>query len=471
MSAPDPDPRDGSPTGLAAGPRTAGPRAAGPRAAGPPAAGPPADPAGQVDPVGATDGAADAASEDAAAEDEIAAALAVLTSGAAAVLPEGGLADKLRAARREARPLRVKLGIDPSGTELTLGHAVVLRKLRQFQDLGHLAVLIVGDVTGTVGDPTGRSSTRSALTAAETEANSATYFEQVMRVLDPDRVEVRRNSEWLADWSLPDVLSEARHLTVAQLLERDDYANRFSAGVPISLVEFLYPLLQGYDSVAVRADVELGGTDQTYNNLVGRDLQRAHGQPPQVVLTVPLLEGLDGVQKMSKSLGNYVAISDPPAEQFGKLMSLPDSLVGRYLRLATAVPPGEIPPLEAAAASRGPAAGAAKRRLAHEVVALYHGGAAADAAEQSFDSVFRDRELPPDLPELQLPDGDPVHLPGIVVGAGFAPSTSAARRAIDSGAVRLDGERVQAGRYDLARAGLVGRVLAVGRRRMVTLRG
>lgn len=397
-------------------------------------------------------------------------ALRVLESGAAQVLPAGGLADKLLAAERDRRPLRVKLGIDPSGSDLTLGHAVVLRKLRQFQDLGHHAVLIVGDVTGMVGDPTGKTRTRPALSAGETAANSAGYFAQVMRVLDPQRAEVRHNSEWLAGLTLPDVLREARELTIARLLERDDYARRYRSGTPISLVEFLYPLLQGYDSVAVRADVELGGTDQTFNNLVGRDLQRAHGQPEQVVLTVPLLEGLDGVQKMGKSLGNYVAINDPPQVQFGRLMSLADDrLVGRYARLCTAMSPDEADAVDDAAKAGGPGAGAAKRAMARAVVSLYAGPAAAAAAEEAFDRVHRDHAPPADLPEVALGAADPVHLPALLVAAGLAASTSAARRSLASGAVRLSGEPVDPARLDAPRAKLAGHVLAVGRRRQVRL--
>src|SRR4051794_3253072 len=322
--------------------------------------------------------------------------LEILTAGAAQVLPADHLGPRLAAAERAGRPLRIKLGIDPSGSELTLGHAVVLRKLRQFQDLGHLAVLIVGDFTGMVGDPSGRSTSRTLLTAEQTAANSATYFDQVMRILDPDRVEVRRNSEWLATMTRADVIRESAHLTVAQLLERDDFAKRFAAHQPISLVEFLYPLLQGYDSVAIEADVEIGGTDQTYNLLVGRELQRAHGQPPQVVLTVPLLEGLDGVAKMSKSLNNYVAIDEPPDEQFGKLMSIPDALIERYARLCTALPPDEIDELTASAATGGPAAGKAKRAVAEAVVSLYHGAEAARGAAERFDLVFREHALPTD---------------------------------------------------------------------------
>jgi tyrosyl-tRNA synthetase len=391
-------------------------------------------------------------------------ACAVLTSGTAAVLPEGTLAEKLA----EGRPLRVKLGIDPSGTDLTLGHAVVLRKLRQFQDLGHLAVLIVGDFTGMVGDPTGKSVVRSALTAEQTQANSGTYFDQVMRILDRERVEVRRNSEWLASMAMADVVREARELTVAQLLERDDFAKRFVEGRPISLVEFLYPLLQGYDSVAVAADVELGGTDQTYNLHVGRLLQRAHGQPPQVVLTVPLLEGLDGVQKMSTSLGNYVAINEPPQEQFGKLMSIPDGLVPRYAVLCAGLPADEVAALREAVAAGGPGAAAAKRRVARAVVGLYHGEEAAAAAEADFDVRFRQQAVPQDVPAAQLPPGDPVHLPAVLAATGLAPSRSAARRFLDDGAVRVDGHTVTA--YDVARPDLVDRVLQCGRRRAVRLR-
>ncbi len=401
--------------------------------------------------------------------DPVAAAHARLVHGAAQVLPERGLAAKLRLVEQEGRPLRVKLGIDPSGSELTIGHAVVLRKLRQFQDLGHVAVLIVGDFTGMVGDPTDRSATRTLLSAAQTATNSATYFAQVMTILDPDRVEVRRNSEWLAGLTMSDVLRESAHLTVARLLERDDFAKRFAARQPISLVEFLYPLLQGYDSVEVQADVEIGGTDQTYNLLVGRDLQRAHGMAQQVVLTMPLLEGLDGAQKMSKSLDNYVSISEPAADQFGKLMSIPDGLVGRYASLATDLSPERVAELDRAARGGGPDAGQAKRAVARAVVSLYHGVPAAAAAEERFDTVFAQRAVPDDLPEHVLSGRDPVHLPELLRELGFAPSTSQGRRLIDDGAVRIDGSRLDAARYDLPRAELAGRVLAAGRRRLVRL--
>jgi tyrosyl-tRNA synthetase len=390
-----------------------------------------------------------------------------LTYGAAQVLPEGGLAERLLAASREGRPLRVKLGIDPSGADLTLGHAVVLRKLRQFQDLGHLAVLIVGGFTGQVGDPSGRTNTRSALSAEQTAANAQTYFDQLMRILDPDRVEVRNNADWLTPMTMADVMGYAAEVTVARMLERDDFARRYRDGLPITLLELFYPVLQGIDSVAVRADVELGGTDQTFNNLVGREMQRARGQAPQAVLTLPLLVGTDGVQKMSKSLNNYVAIAEPPEEQFGKLMSIPDSLVGDYARLCTDLGAAQVSTLQADAAAGGPPAAAAKRRMAATVVALYHGAEAAEKAEAHFDALFRDRAVPTDVPHHPLPATDPVHLPALLVAVGFAPSTSAARRLVDGGGVRLDGEAVSA--YDVPRSAAAGRVLSAGRRRLVRL--
>lgn len=402
---------------------------------------------------------------------QIAEQVALLSAGAEQVLPAGGLEDKLLTARREGRPLRIKHGIDPSGSELTLGHAVVLRKLRQFQDLGHTVVLVVGDFTGMVGDPSGRSATRRQLSATETEANSATYFEQVMRVLDPGHIEVRRNSEWLGPMTLTDVVRETAVLTVARLLERDDFAKRYAAHAPIALSEFLYPFLQGYDSLAIEADVEVGGTDQTYNLLVGRDLQRAHARPQQAVLTVPLLEGLDGVEKMGKSLSNYVAIIEPPAEQFGKLMSIPDRIVARYAALATDLPPDQVAELGARAAAGGPAAGAAKRRVAAAVVTLYHGADAARAAESTFDATFREQGVPTDVPDALLPDGDPVHLPAVLTAGGLVATTSEARRQIKAGAVRIDGERVDGRALDLPRSALVGRVVQVGKRRAARLSG
>ena len=389
--------------------------------------------------------------------------LRVVRSGAVDLVPEADFRRKLAS----GRPLRVKLGIDPSGTDLTLGHAVVLRKLRQFQDLGHVAVLVVGGFTGQVGDPSGRTSTRAAQTADDVVANAQGYFDQVMRILDPQRTEVVNNADWLGPMSLAGILDYTRQVTVAQLLERDDFSRRFQARQPISLSEFVYPLLQGIDSVEIRADIELVGTDQTFNNLVGRELQRSRGQDPQAVLTVPLLVGTDGVEKMGKSLGNYIAIAEPAPEQFGKLMSVPDSVVGTYARLCTALHPREVADLEAEVAGGGAGANRAKRAMARAVVALYHGQEAAAAAEDRFDAVFARREVPKDVLEFSLADEDPVHLPAVLVASKLAASTSAARRDIDAGAVRIDGEPVPARSYDVPRADLVGRVLASGKRKAV----
>ena len=388
----------------------------------------------------------------------------VLASGTAQILPADGLTERLLAAYREKRPLRVKLGLDPSGAELTLGHAVVLRKLRQFQDFGHIAVLVVGGFTGQVGDPSGRTATRVAQSVDQVIANAQGYFDQVMRILDRERSEVVDNADWLGTMRLAEILDYTRQLTVAQLLERDDFARRFAARQPITLSEFFYPLLQGIDSVEIHADIEIGGTDQTFNNLVGRELQRSRGQAAQAVLTMPLLVGTDGVEKMGKSLDNYIAINDSADEQFGKVMSIPDAVVGMYARLCTTLHPREVDEIEKDVASGGPAANAAKRRVAREIVTLYHDAEAARAAEARFDAIFRIGAVVDDAPPLVLPERSPVHLPALLVDAGFADSTSAARRLIDSGAVRLDGARLDAKRYDLDRADLRGVILAVGKK-------
>jgi tyrosyl-tRNA synthetase len=396
--------------------------------------------------------------------------LEVLLSGAAEVIPVEELEERLGT----RRPLRVKLGIDPSRPDLHLGHAVVLRKLRQFQDLGHTAVLIIGDFTGLVGDPTGQSETRPMLTAEEMELNARTYLDQAGKVLDMAAAEVRRNNEWLAELTFADVIGLAEDLTVARLLERDDFSERYRAGKPISLVEFLYPLMQGYDSVAVLADVEMGGTDQTFNLLVGRDIQRAHEQDPQVVFTMPLLTGTDGVKKMSKSFGNHVGLTDPPDEQFGKVMSIPDELIGSWLRLCTLVEPSDVDAVERGLADGSLHPAEQKRRLAREIVALYHGEEAARSAEERFDRVHREREIPEDVEEVQIPadamrDGK-VWLPRLLAVTGLATSNADARRLIEQGGVRLDGEAIQDPDAEFSPQDLAGRVLQVGRRRFVRLR-
>jgi tyrosyl-tRNA synthetase len=403
---------------------------------------------------------------------DVARQVQVLRAGAADVIPAEELERKL-ARSAGARPLRVKLGIDPSAPDLHLGHAVVLGALRRFQDLGHTAVLIVGDFTGLVGDPTGQSETRPVLSPEELEANARTYLEQAERVLDVERAEIRRNSEWLAPLTFADVARLAGTLTVARLLERDDFSARFRDGRPISLSEFLYPLMQGYDSVAVEADVELGGTDQTFNLLVGRDIQRAHGQEPQVAFTVPLLPGTDGGRKMSKSFGNHVGLTDPPEEQFGRTMSIPDELIGPWFRLCTALPREDVDVIERGLADGSLRPEEQKRRLAREIVARYHGPALADEAEARFDRVHREHEIPDDVPEVPIPaeavGDDVVWLPRLLAALGMASSNADGRRLIEQGGVRLDGRPISDPDAELDPADLTGRVIQVGRRRFVRI--
>jgi tyrosyl-tRNA synthetase len=363
--------------------------------------------------------------------------LARIRRGAADIIVEAELRAKLERSVKTATPLKIKLGLDPTAPDLHLGHTVVLQKLRDFQDLGHQVIIIIGDFTGMIGDPTGRSETRRPLTWDEIRENAETYKAQLGRVLDMTRTQVRFNSEWLGPLTFEQIIRETAHLTVARVLQREDFAARYAAGRPISLHEFLYPIAQGYDSVALGADVELGGTDQTFNLLVGRDLQRAHGLEPQVAVTVPILAGLDGVQKMSKSLGNYVGITEPPGDMYGKLMSLSDGVMFRYFELVTRVPEPEIAALRALHPME------AKKRLARTVTAMYHGEAAAAATEAAFSRVVQKREIPDNIEEIPLTtpsDGEPAWK--IVVWAGMVPSNSEARRQIQQGAVELDGRRV-----------------------------
>jgi tyrosyl-tRNA synthetase len=372
-----------------------------------------------------------------------------LARNAVDCLPEGGLERKLAS----GRPLRVKLGIDPTAPDIHLGFTVVLQKLREFQDLGHTVVLIVGDYTARVGDPSGRSTTRPVLDADQINANARTFQEQAVKVLDSDRLEVRFNGEWL-DMSMADLFRLLRTTTVAQVLERDDFAKRMRAHEPISILELLYPLLQGYDSVAVRADVELGGTDQKFNLLLGRDIQGAYGVPGQVILTVPLLTGTDGERKMSKSFDNYIGVTESPEELYGKTLSIPDSsLPSWYSLLLGSDPPAELSPRDA------------KRALARALVARFHDDAAAESAETAFDRVHVNRELPEDVAVVHWdPDGPDVHLPALLAHA-FSISTSEARRAIAQGGVKLDGTAVANGSIDLPVAEVDGKVLQLGKRR------
>ena len=366
--------------------------------------------------------------------------------------PAGALAAKLA----EGRPLRVKLGVDPTAPDIHLGHAVVLGKLREFQDAGHTAVLIIGDTTARVGDPSGRSSTRPMLSEQEIAANAATFREQALRILDPARTEVRFNGEWLAGMDLAAVFELASRVTVNQLLRRNDFAARMADDRPVSLLELVYPPLQALDSVRIAADVELGGTDQLFNLMLGRELQIRYGGAPQVAMTLPLLVGTDGVQKMSKSLGNYIGVTEPPEEQFGKAMSVPDAVMADYFRLLF---PSEPAP--------GGHPGAEKRRLGRLIATRFHGAEAADAAEAHFDRVVRDRRPPEDVPEHVLAAGDPVHLPALLVDALGLASRGEARRLIQQGGVSVDGEPV--GDVDVARARVAGRVLKAGKRRFVRL--
>jgi tyrosyl-tRNA synthetase len=392
--------------------------------------------------------------------------LPILLAGSAEVVPEEELERKLRL----GRPLRVKLGLDPTAPVVTLGWAVVLHKLRQFQEAGHVAVLIVGDFTARVGDPSGRADIRPRLSKDEVQGYADRVLDQFWKVLDAERTEVRYNAEWLEAMDMEAILRLTASSTVARMLERDDFAKRYQQGKPISIMEFLYPLLQGMDSVAVEADVELGGRDQTFNLLMGRDLQREYGQEPQVALTTPLLVGTDGVQKMSQSLGNYVGITDPPDEMFGKLVRVPDELIGTYRLLALDF---FRDPTEAERVEEGLAEGSLepwqeKRRLAREVVDLYRGDGAGEVAEARFDQVHRDRELPDDVPEHPIPqdvvrDGA-VYLPKLLSALGLADSNSQARRLIEQGGVKLDGETVTDVEEELPVARLRGRVLQVGRR-------
>jgi tyrosyl-tRNA synthetase len=376
-----------------------------------------------------------------------------LARGAAEVLPTGELERKLAL----GRPLRVKLGIDPTAPDIHLGHTVVLRKLREFQDAGHVVVLIIGDFTARVGDPSGRSDLRPMLTVDQIEANARTYQEQAFRVLDadPKQLELRRNSEWL-DMDMGELLALVRTTTVGQLMERDDFAKRRARGEPVSMLELLYPLMQGYDSVAVRADIELGGTDQTFNLLLGRDIQRAYGQTEQAVLTMPLLVGIDGKEKMSKSLGNQIGVSDEPGEIYGRTMSIPDSALGQWeLLLLGRTPAADADPL------------AAKRMLAHELTAIYHGRAAAEHAAAEWDRVQRAGGQPSEIEQADFSATDgPVHLPALIAEC-FGISRSQARRLIEQGAVSLDGVVLDA--VDMPAEALDGRVLRVGKRRFVRL--
>jgi tyrosyl-tRNA synthetase len=365
--------------------------------------------------------------------------LALIKRGAEEILVEAELVERLKA----GRPLRVKAGFDPTAPDLHLGHTVLINKLRQFQDLGHEVLFLIGDFTGMIGDPTGKNVTRKPLTRDDVLQNAATYEHQIFKILDPEKTTVMFNSQWMGQMNAADLVQVAARHTVARMLERDDFSKRYAAGQPIAIHEFLYPLIQGYDSVAMKADVELGGTDQKFNLLVGRELQKHYGQKPQVILTMPILEGLDGVQKMSKSLNNYIGINEPPEEMFGKLMSISDDLMWRWFELLSFRPMEEIRRLQQDVAE-GANPRDIKFQLGREIVARFHDGAAAEAAQAAFVARFQKGAMPDEMPEFELAGGDDgLGIASLLKEAGLTGSTSESFRMIKQGAVRIDGARVE----------------------------
>ena len=370
----------------------------------------------------------------------------ILKRGTIDIIPEAELRAKLEKSRKSGKPMKIKLGLDPTAPDIHLGHAVVLRKMRQFQDLGHEVIIIIGDFTASIGDPSGRAITRPLLTPEQIADNAQTYYDQYCLILDPAKTQVRYNSEWLRTLNFADIIRITAKVTVARIIERDDFASRLSEGRPIGVHEMMYPICQAYDSVVLEDDVEVGATDQTFNILLGRDLQREFGQEPQIAMFMPILVGLDGVQKMGKSLHNYVGVSESPKEMFGKLMSIPDAAMPNYLELATNVPMSEVREIEA-----GLKAGAlhpmeTKKRLAREIVSIYHSSEAAREAQAEFEKVFSSREVPTEMPPINVPkdalkDGK-VWIVRLVTLAGFAPSNGEARRLVQQGAVSLDGEKI-----------------------------
>lgn len=389
----------------------------------------------------------------------------IIKRGVADIIVESEFVERLQA----GKPLRLKMGFDPSATDIHMGHAVGLRKLRQLQDIGHKVVLIVGDWTAQIGDPSGKSATRPMLTAEQVRANAETYMAQFFKIVDRERTETRWQTEWFGEFDLADVLRLTSRFTVAQFLARDDFAKRFADNQPIAITELLYPLLQAYDSVAIESDVEFGGTDQMFNLLVGRDLQRMIGQTPQQCFLVPLIAGTDGVEKMSKSLGNYIGIDEPPAEIYGKTMSLPDNMIVPYCEYLTDIPDAELDEMRQALDAGSVNPMELKKRLARELTAQFHDAAAAREAERAFERTVQRGALPDDIAEYALPPRDALasmRLSRLMVDAGVAESAAEARRLINQGAVQLDGERVT---VDAADAVAAGGALRAGRRRWVRL--
>ncbi len=374
--------------------------------------------------------------------DEINRQMELIRRGAVEIIDEKELEEKIRRSLKEGRPLRVKAGFDPTAPDLHLGHTVLIQKLKHFQDLGHEVIFLIGDFTGLIGDPTGKNETRPALTPEEVEENARTYKEQIFKILDPEKTKVCFNSSWMNEMRAIDLIRLCAKHTVARMLERDDFKKRFQEGRPIAIHEFIYPLIQGYDSVALRADVELGGTDQKFNLLVGRDLQREYGQEPQVVITMPLLEGLDGVHKMSKSLGNYVGITEAPKEMFGKLMSISDELMFRYLELLSEKSMEEIEGIRGLVQRGEVNPRDVKMELAMELVGRYHGEEEAKRAKEAFIEQFSKKKIPDDIPEARVNQGEKVYLPSFLKAHGLCSSASEGRRLIRQGALKIDGQKV-----------------------------
>jgi tyrosyl-tRNA synthetase len=392
--------------------------------------------------------------------------VAYLRKGTVDCIPEEDLRRRLERSRALGVPLRVKAGFDPTAPDLHLGHTVLIRKMRHFQQLGHRVIFLIGDFTAMIGDPSGRSATRPPLSREQIAENAETYKQQIFKLLDPEKTELRFNSEWMSEFSAEDFIRLAAKATVAQLLERDDFRKRFEAQAPISLHEFLYPLVQGYDSVALGSDVELGGTDQKFNLLMARQVQQQYGQEPQLIMTTPLLEGLDGVQKMSKSLGNYIGITEPPREMFGKVMSISDDLMWRYYELLTDVPAQEIAQLKRAVACGQRNPRDLKAELARRIVADFHSEAEAAEASREFDLVFREHKAPSEIPTISRP-AETIRLVKLLAAEGLAPSVSEAQRLIIQGSVRVNGERIKDVRYCFAPSAGQEALIQVGKRRFL----
>ena len=395
--------------------------------------------------------------------------LHIIASGVDSIVPKEDLLKKLK----RGEPLNIKLGVDPTAPDIHIGHAVPLRKLRQFQDLGHRVTLIIGDGTALIGDPSGRNSTRPQLTREQVNANAQTYVDQAFKILDKEKTDLVHNADWILDLKMEDILGLLSKFTVARILERDDFSNRYHSNQPISLHEFIYPVMQAYDSVVIKADVELGGRDQLFNLLAGRELMEKMGIEPQVALTLPLLEGTDGVQKMSKSYGNYIGLTDEPSDMFGKVMSIPDELMVKYFRLASTMPVDEVDRIEEGLKNDELHPNKIKRQLARNIVAAYYDEQTAADAEGQFDQVFKNHEVPDDIPECSVDltpnDEGKVYLAKLLAEADLASGTGEARRLIDGGGVKINGETVPVKQYNVDPSALVGATLQVGKRKFVKL--